>query len=361
MRYAVRVSELPPGLRAFVDDDVALLPSGLSDPERVALIDVLSARRDVARLDRLGSSPDKSLAKAARRALHLLRTKGASAAPGVRVYQAPGPYAVEETASFASIIDGRGERVVWFVEANDGGFAIFEVELSESAGVLSLVALELSRKAWRDRAAQMRGNERAVIGQISGMHARTLIERAYRRMVEARRSPPEAFAQHHLRVQASEAELAAPHPVRALVAAVEGEVGDGELAAVLERRELALFVPSQEAIIALDAAIGEVLTSKLVLTPGQKLGKLEDAIAKVADEQVTIEVRRLLSERLLELALLIAMRQPDHAGLRAARACVAAADRLADERVQSHEHPTVMAMFRRLIPAELMLKFTEPG
>ncbi len=359
MGYAGLVTELPLGLRAFIDDDVALLPTGLGDPERAALVAVLSERRDVVRLDRLASSHDKALAKVARKALHVLRTKGASPAPAVRVYNAQGPFAVEHVASLASVVDGRGERVVWFVDPSDAGYSVFEVELSETAGVLCVLALDLSRKVWRERAIQMRENPRALVGEVSGAHARTLIERAYLTMAPARRSPPDGYAAHHLRLQASAAELAAPHPVRALVAGVAGEATEAELAALLERPELALFVPSEDAIIALDRAIGEVVTGERARTAEQKLGQLEAAIGRVADEHVAGPLRARLAARLLELALLIASRQPDQAGLAAARACMVAADRLAEETVAPHAHPTVLAMFRRLIPAELMLKLTE--
>ena len=67
-------------------------------------------------------------------------------------------------------------------------------------------------------------------------------------------------------------------------------------------------------------------------------------------------MRARFAERLLELALLIAVRNREEDGLRAARACVTAADRLADASIAPRDHPTMRAMFRRLIPAELMLK-----
>jgi hypothetical protein len=131
------------------------------------------------------------------------------------------------------------------------------------------------------------------------------------------------------------------------------------LGALLERPELQLFVPPRDAFAALDAAIGDVVGSKVTLEPAQKLARLEDAIAKVCDETLTAEVRARLADRLLELGLLIAARQPDDRGRADARACVAAAE-LAVSSTAPHQHPTLYAMFRRLVPAEVSLKLSEP-
>ena len=347
--------QLPAGVRAFLDDDVALLPAGLAEPERAELLAELVARKDAARLDRLGASPDKALAKAARRALHQLRARGIAAAPAApRVYRVVGPYAEPPPPSYASIVDGRGERVVWYVEPADSGFAVYEVELSETAGILSLTSAEVTRRAWRDQVAHMKRSERALVGEIDGAHARVLVERAYRAMREEGRSPPEAFARWHVRLQASEAELAAPHPARALA---DGPAPtDGELAALLERPELSLFVPPREAVAALDAAVGEVVTSKLVVDPSQKLAQLEAAIARVADATIMGPVQARLADRLLELALLVAARGGEPA---AARACVVAADRARTGAASAH--PLLIAMLRRLVPAELMLELGGPA
>jgi hypothetical protein len=351
---AIDPSQLPAGLRAFVEDDVALLPAGLGEMDRVRLIELLQERGDAARLDRLGTSPDKALAKAARRALHVLATRGKKATSAPRTFQVAGPYAAPAPPSYASIVDGRGERAVWYVEADEGGFAVYQIELSETVGILDMTAMEVPRRAWRDQVAQMRRNERVLVGEIDGRHARVLIERAYRQMTGDGRSPPEAFARAHLRVQASDEDLAAPHPLHALVGD-EPTPTDAALAALLEWREFAMFVPSREGIAALDIAVGEVVESKVVLEPTQRLARLEDAVVRIAEQQLDGRARAKVAERLLELGLVLLSRQPDAEGRAAARACVAAADSArADSPVR--EHPTLLGMFRRLVPAELLLK-----
>jgi len=321
------------------------------------LISVLVDRADAGRLDRLGASPDKSLAKSARKALHLLSTRGTKAPTAPRVYRATGPYADGPPPSYASIIDGRGERVVWYVAPRDGGYGVYEVELSETAGIMSLTSRDIARKRWRDQVAHMKRSERALVGEIPGVHARVLIEAGYRRVLEEGRSAPEGFAGAHLSIQASDEELAAPHPLRAIVANLAAP-SDGELAALLERVELSLFVPSRDVLTALDAAIGEVMTSTTVEGAEQKLGQIEAAIARAVDAIDATE-RAHLADRLLELGLLIASRQPDDAGRAAAHACLVASDRARSLTGPAHTHPTLLAMVRRLVPAELILQISE--
>src|SRR5262249_20959013 len=127
--YTMSSTELPEAARAFADGDVDLLPAALSAEAGEALVALLVERGDAARLTRLRDAADKALAKRARKALHLLRTRGVSvpAAPK-REFRPHGPYGPTEELSLASMIDGRGERVVWLVRATDQGLDIFEAQ-----------------------------------------------------------------------------------------------------------------------------------------------------------------------------------------------------------------------------------------
>jgi hypothetical protein len=342
--------DLPEGLRAFVEDDVALLPSGLTEPERAQLIATLLERQDAQRLDRLGASPDKALAKSARRALHLLKTRGA--APAVvppRVYRVEGPYssAPQGPPSWATTIDGMGERVVWYVEESDRGVAIYESELSEGRGMLSLTAVEAPKKAWRERLQQMQRSQRALIGAIPAVHARVLIERAFRKTREVGRTPPEEYVRNRRALQLRDEFLEQPHPLRERF--VTGEATDAELAALLDRPELAMLMPPQAALETLDTAVTDIATSKLIVDSAERQTQIEAAIDRVLDEVLTLEVRTRLADRILEMGLLISTRQPDDAGQALARQCLAAADKALDETLVPHTHPTLRGMFRRLV------------
>ncbi len=344
--------DLPPGLRAFIEDEVALLPTSLSDADRKQLLEELTARGDVVRVDRLGSSPDKVLAKAARKAVHLLRTRGAAPAVAPRVFRVSGPYAAESHASYASIVDGRGERVVWCVRYSDGVLSVYEVEMSESAGLLSLTAVDLNRKAWRERVALMKSNDRALVGEITEQHARVLIERAYLRTREQGRSAPDGFAGHHLAIQASAEELAAPHPLREFVGEV-GQVSGAQIASLLDLPAFGLLAPPNTAVTALDAALGVIADGKP--DAEQAPGMIEEQIVKLVDEHVDAALRARLADRFLELGLLTVDRQGAEEGAAAARLCVAAADLALDMLRPAHDHPLFIGMFRRLVPAEFVL------
>src|SRR5579871_6534249 len=110
--YSRRVSEpeLPPAARAFLDGDVELLPSAIAAADVDRLVALLVERGDVARLDRLASSPEKSLAKPSRK-FELQR----------------GPYAEEEGApSIATGVDGHGDELVFLVRPSPdrAGFVV---------------------------------------------------------------------------------------------------------------------------------------------------------------------------------------------------------------------------------------------
>jgi len=184
-------SELPEAARAFVDGDVDLLPSAIDANAGEALVAILVERGDAARLQRLGDSSDKALAKRARKALHLLRTRGVAAPkPEKREFRPHGPYAPAEELSLASMIDGRGERVVWLVRSADKGLDVFEAQLSDTRGILGFTTANAPRKDWRAHAARVVTDARMAVGRVTERHARQLIEDGYKRTLAAGRVPP---------------------------------------------------------------------------------------------------------------------------------------------------------------------------
>ncbi|HEX4460466.1 MAG TPA: hypothetical protein VIA18_20955, partial [Polyangia bacterium] len=194
--------ELPPAARAFLDDDADLLPTALTAAEGAALVETLRARGDAARLVRLGDASDKALAKLARKALHVLRTQGVAApAPVKREFRQAtlhGPHAPADDHSLASVIDGRGERVVWLVRPADNGYDVFEAQLSESRGLLGFTVANAPRKEWRQHAARVIGDGRLGVARVSERHARALVEAGYRQTLAANRVVPESFARARL-------------------------------------------------------------------------------------------------------------------------------------------------------------------
>ena len=338
--------QLPEAARAFAEGDVDLLPSALDEGAGEALVALLVERGDVARLQRLGESADKGLAKRARKAVHLLRTRGVAApAPPKREFRPHGPYAPAEELSLASMIDGRGERIVWLVRAVDKGFDIFEAQLSDTRGILGFTSANAPRKDWRAHVARVVADERLAVARISERHARQLIEEGYRQTLAAGRVPPEEFARARLGLGHYEPEER--HP--ALEAAPPYPLAEarGRLPSLHELPELRTWIPPEESLPALDLEIGNIVTSKLIVDPAQRREQLAAAVEKVATRALTPEVRKRLAARLYETALVLAGRGKSDE----ARLATTAAALTLDESVAAADNPFVLRLFDKVVKA----------
>ncbi len=338
--------ELPAAARAFADGDVELLPAALDEAAGAALVSLLVERGDVARLTRLGEGADKALAKRARKALHLLRTRGVKAPPAdKREFVLKGPYAPSEELSLASMIDGRGERVVWLVRPADNGFDIFEAQLSETRGIVGFSSANAPRKEWRQHAARVVADGRLATARISERHARALIEEGYQRTLAAGRVPPEEFARARLGLGHFEPEER--HPAYEVAPPVDVAEARGKLAGLHALPEVRLWIPPEESLPALDLEIGNIVTSKLIVDPLQRKEQLAAAIVKVATEALTPSYRRLLAARLRETALLVAGR----GAVDEARLLTTAAELTLDEGVAAADNPFVLRLFDKVVKA----------
>ena len=338
--------ELPEAARAFLDADVALLPAALDDAAGEALVALLVERGDAARLQRLGDGADKALAKRARKALHVLRTRGVAAPkPEKREFRPHGPFAPAEELSLASMIDGRGERIVWLVRTADKGLDVFEAQLSDTRGILGFTTANAPRKDWRAHASRVVADQRMAVARVSERHARQLIEEGYRRTIAAGRVPPEEFARARLGMGHYEPE--ARHP--ALDAAPPYDVAEARarLATLHALPELRTWIPPDDSLPALDLEVGNILTSKLIVDPLQRKEQLAAAVEKVATAALTPEYRQLLGARLYETALLLAARGK----LDEARLTTTAAALTLDERVAAADNPFVIRLFDKVVKA----------
>ena len=337
--------ELSPAARAFVDGDADLMPGALGAGEGEALVELLRQRGDAARLTRLGETRDKALAKLARKALHLLRTQGVAApAPVKREFRPTGAHAPSDE-SLASIIDGRGERIVWLVRNSDSGFDIFQAELSETRGILGFTYARPTRKEWRAHAARVVASPNMGAQHVSERHARALIETGYQRSLAANRTLPETFARARLDLGHFEPEER--HPALELAPPLPIDDVRAQLALLHEQPEIRMWIPPEEALPALDLAVGDIATSKLVVNHAQRLAQMIQAVVRVAGEWLTPEWRRRYAERLLESALLLHGR-----GLaNEARLATTAAQLTLDENVAAADNTFVVQLFTKVVRA----------
>jgi hypothetical protein len=340
-------AELSEAARAFAEGDVALLPSALSAADGDALVELLRARGDVTRLARLGDASDKALAKKARKALHLLRARGVTAEPQKREFRVVGPHAREEL-SLATAIDGRGERIVWLGRSSAGeagGIDIFEAQLSDTRGILAFAAMRVARKEWRKHNEGVLADERMAAARIAEPHARALIEEAYRKTLAVGRTPPEEFARARLGLGHYEPETT--HPSLVVAPPLPPADARGELPSLHALPELRLWIPPEEMLPELDLAIGDILTSKLVVDPAQRREQLAAAVDKLADKLLTPEYRQLLGGRLRETAYQLHQRGKLHE----ARLASTAAELTLDASVAGRDNPFVTRLFLKVVRA----------
>ena len=338
--------QLPEAARAFADGDVELLPSAIDDAAGAALVALLVERGDAARLQRLGDGADRALGKRARKALHLLRTRGVAAPKAEkRAFRPQGPFAPAEELSLASMIDGRGERVVWLVRVADNGFDVFEAQLSDTRGIVGFSAAHTPKKDWRQHATRVVADERLAVARVSERHARQLIEEGYQQTLAAGRVPPEEFARARLGMGHYEPEARHPSLDAAPPFAVE-EVR-GRLAALHLLPELRTWIPPEESLPALDLEIGNIVTSKLVVDPAQRREQLAAAVARIANDALGPDYRARLAARLRETALLLASRGK----LDEARLCSTAAELTLDAAVAASDNPFVIRLFDKVVKA----------
>jgi hypothetical protein len=335
-----------PAAEAFLEGDVDLMPGALDKGELELMVEELISRRDSARLLRLGRSADKKVAKAARRGLHLLKTRGAKVEEVRREYHVRGPYADEaELTSLGSIIDGRGERVVWLARhAPDGpGVHFYQAELSESRGLLQFVAGALARRDWRHHVHESLANPRVLVAELPATHVRWLLEEAYEQTTASGHAVPAEFARARLGL----GPVLRPgrHPVYEMVALLPLEQARPTLAALHERPEVASWIPPEEALKKLDMEIGQMVTSRLVVAPSERAAQLGRVLGAAATELLSHAERGRLARRLEETAYLVARR----GDLEVARRLLAAAVLTRDESIRGEDNPFVLQLFTKLV------------
>jgi hypothetical protein len=329
--------ELPEAARAFVEGDVTLMGGVLSDGEVAQLVDFLVTSADGARLQKLAESPDKRLAKPARRGLHLLRTRGhAVPPPEKREFRLRGPYVEDqqEPPGMVSFIDGAGERVVWLVRNASEGFHVYQAELSETRGLIGFQAGTVPKKDWRLHVESVLTDKRRMVKAAPHDQIRWLLEKAYQKSLAAGRTPPEEFARARL-------DLGAPAEWKH--APVEVIDDRRRFATLHDLPEVAPWVPPEEVLQKLDLELGQIATSQLVVDPAAREQQRQQVIDQLADA-LTPEFRRQLADRLEETALML---EGESAGL-----CMGAAALTRDASVAGSDNPFLRRLFEKLIRQE---------
>jgi hypothetical protein len=267
-----------------------------------------------------------------------------------RELRVQGPYADADLPSLASLIDGRGERIIWYVRPSaDKGIDVFQAELSEERGLIGFSAGAVARKEWRAHSKKILEDRRLGVGEVPPKHARWLIEQAYQRALKAGRVVPESFAEARLDLGHVEPETR--HPALDLAPPLPLDEARPRVAELHRMYEVGAWIPPRDSLQALDLEMGQIATSRLVVDPLQRKEQLEAAIVREAERAYTPEVRASLAERLLETALLMHA----HGRTDDARLATAAAEMTLDPSVGAGDNPFVRRLYDKLIdPTRVM-------
>jgi hypothetical protein len=282
-----------------------------------ALVDHLAAAGAAERLAALGASPNKDTAKAVRRALHALKSRGVDVPEAARAPSGgggagattAGPAASvlthapeEEPSSYASILDGAGERMVWLVrKGQNNKLEVFEARLNDRLGVMEFRRGETTRKRLRNLAERLTTENGFTVAPIAAEFARSLIEEAYEVSRTQERGLPGGFIEARPRLGKAPAPLAT-HP--ALAAAGAAEAVSGGTDTLHKMAEFQSWYPDPEMLRVAAGRVEEVDQSQLVTDEKQRHEARLAAMERTCNETFTPDVRKRYQRRLHEMAYL---------------------------------------------------------
>jgi hypothetical protein len=336
------VAAPPPGLtpaaraeadaaRAFASGD-GPAPRELTLDVALALCAALAARGDTTRLGRLAAEAGKPLAKEARRTLHTLRARGAAVTVPRAAIRAVSMKADEEPepASVVTMIDGQGERGLWYARrAPEGGVLVFQGVLSDTKGLVEFVAGHATRKSHRNLLRQLVERAGFAATVVPGDYARWLLELAYGQTQSAGRPIPPDFARARAELGPVPSAYEV-HPAIARWREVE-PLPDEQLPGLLELPELRTWIPEEDALRHAALKVGEVDESRILVDEAQKHAARQEAVARETEAYFTAERNAIYRLRLLDTAWLLHLaggRDEDARRVRAAAEAFAPVDPL---------------------------------
>ncbi|MFM2152427.1 MAG: hypothetical protein RL199_862 [Pseudomonadota bacterium] len=191
---------------------VAALPATL----REVLFDDALARKDASLAAALVSSADKSVAKEAKRVLHVLKTRGVSVEAPKPAAPAPTPGApgVDETPAFMTNVDGWGERILILTRPSRSGIEVAQVVMGDREGVSEARLTTLARKDFRRFVGLLGASRSVLVGEVPRAYARGLVSKGLDLNVQARRATPHGW--NDVAFALGQATTPVPSPGRAL-------------------------------------------------------------------------------------------------------------------------------------------------
>ncbi|HEX8537257.1 MAG TPA: hypothetical protein VF664_07310, partial [Cystobacter sp.] len=282
------------------------LVESLPEPLALALLEGSVQAGQPALAEALAGSAHKPLAKAAKKALYQLRSRGVTLAPPARPAPAASPPpssapAPEPFPALITSIDGTGERVLELARPlRGGGVEAIQVLYSDEHGVTRLQVNDMSRGDYRRAVKQATapGSQTAV--ELPQSEARERLAHAAGLNVSTGTPFPPGLdaVLRHLEVKPQDKPLEIPPP----------EPEDERLAAeahtLHDEEEMRGWLPPLPELERLAHTVAELRTSPLALTPAQRNAEvLQAAHAQAHAFFSAPRMRRLFASRLWEMGL----------------------------------------------------------
>jgi hypothetical protein len=247
----------------------------------------------------LSRSTVKPLAKAAKKALYRLRSKGVAVAEAPRPEPEPAARAPEAETwpCLVTSITKEGKRGMILVRPlRGGGLEAAQVVFSDELGVLELTLTETTRSSYRKRLKEATAPRYAV--EMTREEAAALLAEAAALNLRTRTPFPEGLEptmRHHGVVPATtEATLPTPEP--------EDVKGVMEGHTLHETMEIEAWLPPEPEMHKVVQKAQEIMQSPLALTAAQREEQTLQAVRALARAFFTPEKRKLYGQRLWRMA-----------------------------------------------------------
>ncbi|MFN8640319.1 MAG: hypothetical protein U0802_01135 [Candidatus Binatia bacterium] len=278
---------------------------------------------------------DKSVRKAAKRALYRLQQRGivvASAPPQTR----PAAAMATPLEGYVSAVDGNGDQLVWLLHPQAGGVLHLFAMISDPAGLREVVLQQTTRRAIKALQQDLAQRHEVQLAAIDWRHADFLIRRAFQ---WARAAGTRMEGDYPaLRAQWAHDPVTETSP---LAPPAADEAALARSAELLAEPELRTWFRTAEDLAPVLEELGAVQESPLVLNPLQQQERVEAIVTRAIDTAYGGAHREASARRFAELAHYFAAtrRSP-----RAAEAAAVAAALAAD--VAPHDIPLCSQLVR---------------
>jgi hypothetical protein len=267
--------------RTLARDAAAATPAAveaLPPPLAEAILEGAVLAASIALPEALSRSSVKPLAKAAKKALYRLRSRGVA----VPEAQRPAPEPPR------ALMLGRLLR--------GGGIETAQLIISDEFGVLELALTEVTRGSYRRRLKE--ATEQGFAMEISHEEGAALLAEAAALNLRSRTPFPDNLdtAMRHYGAQAATTESTVPPPVP------EDVKGVMEGHSLHETAEISEWLPPEPELRKVAQKVDEVTNSPLALTPPQREEQILQAVRALARAFFTPEMRKLYGLRLWRMA-----------------------------------------------------------